>query len=185
MKFITNLFRSVRELPTKYPAVISAYIIYSYLFFVMIRFFIVAKRQDVDYYDVIEVFDALPFMWLLAMTLVKVIHIKTKLHESETQRIVKEQELQLKETQIGTMREVVLGMQHHINNPMAIIMLTIHKIKRTATLPQEINDHINSIEFESKRITKVLKEFSETHDYGVEQIGSTSSAMAVPGAKER
>jgi hypothetical protein len=83
------------------------------------------------------------------------------------------------------MREVVLGMQHHINNPMAIIMLTIHKIKRTTTLPQELNDHINSIEFESKRITKVLKEFSETHDYGVEQIGSTNSAMAVPGAKEQ
>lgn len=184
MKFLKGMITSITEIPTRYPAVISAYIIYSYLFFVMIRFFIVAKRQTVDFYDVIEVFDALPFMWLLAMTLVKVIYIKTDLHNSETQRIVKEQELHLKETQIETMRQVVLGMQHHINNPMAIIMLTLHKIKRTIQLSPELTEHINSIESESKRITKVLKDFSETHDYGVEQIGSTNSAMAVPGSKE-
>jgi len=130
---------------------------------------------------VIEVFDALPFMWLLAMTLVNVIHIRTKLHESETQRLLKEKELQVKETQIGTMREVVLGMQHHINNPIAIITLTLHKIKRSVSVSPELIEHLSSIESESKRITQVLKEYSQTNDYGVEQIGSTSSAMAVPG----
>jgi signal transduction histidine kinase len=181
MNYFKGLINSIKEIPAKYPAVISAYIIYMYLFFVMIRFFIVAKKQGVDFYDVIEVFDALPFMWLLAMTLVKVIHIRTRLHESETQRLIKEKELEVKETQMGTMREVVLGMQHHINNPMAIILLTIHKIKRTITISPELGEHIASIESESKRITQVLKDFSQTEDYGVEQIGTTTSAMAVPG----
>lgn len=180
MKTLLQLIRSIKELPAKYPAIISGYIIYLYLFIVMIRFFVVARTSEVTFYDVVEMFDALPFMWLLAMMLVKVIHIQTKLHESETQRIVKEQELQLKETQIITMREVVMGLQHQINNPLAIIMLTIHKVKRSLTMPQEMSADILSIEDESKRITKALKDFSVTQNYEVETIGQTTGTMAVP-----
>jgi len=184
MKAIVELSRSIKELPTKYPAVISGYIIYMYLFFVMIRFFIVARNTKVNIYDVLELFDALPFMWLLAMTLVKVIHIRTKLHESETQRIMDEQQLQLKETQIDTMREVVSGLQHHINNPLAIIMLTINKFRRSVPLPQAGIVDLNSIEKESKRIAQALKDFRETQNYQVQQVGTMIGAMAVPEKPE-
>jgi hypothetical protein len=180
MNAIVKLYRSLKEIPEKYPAVISGYIIYLYLFFVMIRFFVVAKSSKVNFYDVFEMFDALPFMWLLAMTLVKVIHIRTKLHESETQRILKDQELQLKETQIVTMKEVVLGLQHQVNNPLAIILLTIHTVKRCETLSPEMTGYIDSIEEESKRITQVLKEFSEMKKYEVEHIDKLLGAMAIP-----
>jgi len=175
-----TLFHSLRELPAKYPAVLSGYIIYLYLFIVMIRFFVEARTSTIDYYDVIEMFDALPFMWLLAMMLVKVINVRTQLHESETQRIFKEQELHIKETQIGTMREVVRGLQHQINNPLAIILLMIHRMKRSS-LSLDDSTSINTIEMESQRITQALKDFSETQKYETEQIGKTMGAMAIPG----
>ncbi|MFA6470270.1 MAG: histidine kinase dimerization/phospho-acceptor domain-containing protein [Bacteroidota bacterium] len=175
-----SLMQSLRELPAKYPAVLSGYIIYLYLFIVMIRFFVVARTSTIDYYDVIEMFDALPFMWLLAMMLVKVINVRTQLHESETQRIMKEQELQIKETQIGTMREVVRGLQHQINNPLAIILLMVHRMKRSP-LTLDDSTSINTIEMESQRINQALKDFSETQEYETEQIGKTLGAMAVPG----
>jgi signal transduction histidine kinase len=184
MKAIVGLSRSIRELPAKYPAVISGYIIYLYLFFVMIRFFIVARNSEVNFFNVLEMFDALPFMWFLAITLVKVIHFRTILHESETQRIMKEKELQIKETQIGTMREVVLGLQHQINNPLAVIILTIHKVRRSVPLSQEMIAHINSIEKESKRISQAVKDLSDTQNYVVEQIGKTLGTMAVPAKHE-
>lgn len=177
---ILSLLRSLKELPAKYPAVLSGYIIYLYLFIVMIRFFLTAKETTIDFYTVVEMFDALPFMWMLAMMLVKVIQINTQLHESETKRILNEQELEIKETQVNTMREMVLGVQHQINNPLAIIMLRIQKIKRSMTLPEEMKVQINSIAEESKRITQALKDFSETQNYISEQIGTTMGAMAVP-----
>ncbi len=184
MKTLIKLFRSIRELPTKYPAVISGYIIYMYLFMVMIRLFIIAKHTAVTVYDVLELFNALPFMWLLAMTWVKVLHIRARLHESETQRLIKEQELQTKETQLSTMREVVLGLQHQVNNPLAIIALTLGKVRRTVQLSQELTVDINSIEKESKRIAQVLKNFSETRKYEIEQVCNTIGAMAVPDKVE-
>jgi len=179
MKIFSELYRAIKVLPTKYPAVISGYIIYLYLFIVMIRFFVVAQHSEVTFYDVLEMFDALPFMWFLAITLVKVIHYRTILHESETQRMKKEKELQIKETQIGTMREVVLGLQHQINNPLAIIMLTIGKFRRTVTLQKDGIEHLNSIEKESKRISQAVKDFSEAQNYEVEQIGKNIGTMAV------
>ena len=180
MKTFLKFIRSVKSLPEKYPAIISGYIIYMYLFIVMIRFFIVAHRSTVGFYDVVEMFDALPFMWLLAMMLVKVITIKTKLHESETQRIMKEQELNIKETQISTMREVVTGLQHEINNPLAIILLRVHKVKQSLQLTPEMTTHIDSIGDESKRISQALRDFSATQNYEVEMIGKTIGAMAIP-----
>jgi len=180
MTAIIKLVHSIKEIPTKYPAIISGYIIYLYLFVVMMRFFYIAKHSSVNIYDALEMFDALPFMWLLAMTLVKVIHTRTKLHESETQRMMKERELEKKETQIDTMREVVKGLQHQVNNPLAIMMLTIHKVKRLLPPSPELVGDINSIEGELKRITQVLKDFSETEYYAAEQIGKTLGAMAIP-----
>lgn len=180
MKAIVKLYYDLKEIPAKYPAVISGYIIYMYLFIAMLRFFIVAKTKTLDFYDVIQMFDALPFMWMLAMMLVKVIQINTKLHESETLRIVDEQKLHIKETQVNTMREMVLGVQHQVNNPLAIIMLRIHKIQHSLVLPEEMTEQINSISEESKRITRVLKEFSETQIYEVEKISPTMGSMAIP-----
>lgn len=177
---IRSLLYALKELPAKYPAVLSGYIIYLYLFIVMIRFFLTAKETSIDLYTVIEMFDALPFMWMLAMMLVKVIQINTQLHESETKRILNEQVLEIKETQVNTMREMVLGVQHQINNPLAIIMLRIQKIKRSLNLPEEMSVQINSIAEESKRITQALKDFSETQHYVSEQIGISIGAMAVP-----
>jgi signal transduction histidine kinase len=180
MNTLKNLIRSVKELPAKYPAVISGYIIYLYLFIVMIRFFIVAKTSVISFYDIVEMFDALPFMWLLAMMLVKVIAIKTKLLESETQRMMKEQELHIKETQINTMREVVMGLQHQINNPLAVILLRIHKVKKSLLLSPEMVAHIDAIGDESKRISQALKDFSATQNYEAELIGKNIGSMALP-----
>jgi signal transduction histidine kinase len=119
-------------------------------------------------------------MWMLAMMLVKVIQINTQLHDSETKRMVSEKELEIKGTQLKTMREIVLGMQHQINNPLAIILLTIHKIRKSLVLPEEMTVQVNSIEKESKRINQVLKDFSETQIYEVEHIGTTMGSMAIP-----
>jgi signal transduction histidine kinase len=179
VKGIFGLFRSIRALPTSYPAVFSGYIIYMYLFSVMIRLFVLTRHTDVKFWDIVELFAALPFMWLLAMTWVKVLEIRTKLHESETQRSTKDHELQIKETQITTMREVVLGLQHQVNNPLAIITLTLGKVRRTIGLSNDMAEHVGSIEKESKRIAQAMKDFSQASDYEVEKVGNIIGRMAV------
>lgn len=180
MGTISSFVRSAKEIPSKYPAVIAGYIIYSYMFATIMRFFLTAKMSTVTYIDVIEMFDALPFMWLLAVTLVKVIEMRSKLHQSEMLRAEKEEELHMKETQMKTMQEVVMGLQHHINNPLAIVMLTINRIKRSAPESAEMISDITNAEESIKRITQTLKDFSESQNYEVEDVGPIIGTMAVP-----
>jgi len=180
MTSVRGLWHALKELPLKYPAVLSAYIIYGYLFMVMIRFFIIARSQTLSFYDIFEIFDAVPFLWMLAMMLVKVIEMRTMLHESEKSRLLGEQELEIRKTQVGTMREVVLGMQHHINNPLAIITLTLQKIKRTEPMSPGLAEGMERLEHETQRITQVLKDYGTTRDYDTEEIGRTDAVMAMP-----
>ncbi len=129
---ITGLWESIRNLPIKYPAIISGYIIYIYLFMTMIRFFIMAKHAQINFWDTVEIFDALPFMWLLALTLVKVIETRSKLADSETQRVLKERELQIRETQLKTM--------HDLKNPFAAISgfaTILHQDEKIQAMPDQ------------------------------------------------
>lgn len=110
---LAHLWLSIKGLPIRYPAVISGYIIYAYLFIAMIRFFITTQHAHMNFWDALEIFDALPFMWLLALTLVKVIDTKTLLHKSEQERALKDRELKIRETQLKSM--------HELKNPFTAI----------------------------------------------------------------
>jgi signal transduction histidine kinase len=163
----------------QYPAVLSGYIIYSYLFVSILRLFIKVRYYGGTLSDVYDIFSALPFMWLLSVSLVKVIDYRSKLHDSETRRMRSEKELHTKITQLETMHEVVLGLQHEVNNPLAIITLSIGQVKkygldnpRAPKLAESINDAV-------QRITKALKNLSETEHYEVEHIHADVGGMAV------
>ncbi|MBF8296615.1 MAG: hypothetical protein HW389_3160, partial [Bacteroidetes bacterium] len=76
------------------------------------RFFLKLKSGEITLYEIYETFDALPFMWLLASALVKIIDMRTKVHNIETERILNLRELEIKQTQLNTMHEVAKGFQH-------------------------------------------------------------------------
>ena len=180
VKRIRMLLQCLTNLGTKYPAVLSAYVIYSYLFISMIRLFLKVKFRTVQAGDFFDIFSALPFMWLLAVSLVKIIETRNTLHEIEKQRLLDSQQLQMKETQLATMKEVVRGLQHHINNPLAIISLSTTRLKRAAQCNRAILESADEIEYAYKRIGSALMGFSESISYDVEGIDPVVGNMAVP-----
>jgi hypothetical protein len=106
IKFLRSIPEYATAFFARYPAVLSGYIIYCYLFISIMRLFYKVKHSGATLVDAYDIFSALPFMWLLAVSLVKVIEYRTKLHENETQQLAREKELQLKDTQLKTMHEV-------------------------------------------------------------------------------
>jgi hypothetical protein len=180
MKYHKIFLSYIKEFFVKYPAVLSGYIIYSYLFVSIVRLFLKVKFADATLSDAYDIFSALPFMWLLAVSLVKVIEYRTKLHESETLWATKERELRLKEAKLQTMHEVVKGLQHQVNNPLAVITLLIGRTKRTLKdNPGAIRD-IESIEEYANNITQALKDFTAAQQYEVEHVGEVVGTIAVP-----
>lgn len=180
MKYLKLIIQQGREFFTKYPAVLSGYIIYGYLFLAIIRLFLKVKYGGARLSDAYDIFSALPFMWLLAVAMAKVIEVRTRLHESQTEIILHRDQLHLKETQLSTMKEVVRGLQHHVNNPLAIISLYLSRVKRRLANNQDGLEDVEQIEIASKRISAALADFSNAQRSEVEHMESVVGTIAVP-----
>jgi len=188
MKFIKKFYRQIKEFCIAYPAVLSGYFIYSYLFFAIMRYYLKVKTFGAENLDIVAIivdsFDAFPFMWLLSLALVKVIDIRTKFHKSEEQRLLVEREIQLQQTQLKTLQEVTRGVQHHINNPLAIISLSLGSARRAAKENSEVLHQLEVIDESVQRINNALSDFSKIKEYTVESAGHVVGNIASPTAKK-
>jgi hypothetical protein len=179
---LSTTLGSIKDLSAKYPAVLSGYIIYSYLFITMMHFYLKAKSRQLTLYEIYETFNALPFMWLLASALVKIIDVKTMFHNSEKKRLLSVRELETRQTQLDTMREVGKGFQHQINNPLAIISLALSSAKRAVAGNPVVLERMNLIEESAGRIKQAVIDFSGAQKYEVEHVGQVVGSMASPAS---
>jgi signal transduction histidine kinase len=174
MKYIKKIYQATKKYFIKYPAVLSGFFIYSYLLFCIVQYFIKIKsftdHSSFFLENIIDSFDAFPFMWLLSVALVKVIEVRTKLHESEAQRLITEKEKQLQQTQLKTLHEVTRGIQHHINNPLSIIMLSLGAAHKAASGHPKITHQLDTIAEEVNRIIAALSDFSKVSAYTVDSV---------------
>jgi signal transduction histidine kinase len=171
MKSIKKLFEKIRKFCISYPAFLSGFFIYSYLSLCIIQYFIKAKSFTIHIYDIIESFDAFPFMWFLSLTLVKIIDVRTKLLESEAQRLKVEQDIEIHQAQLKTLHEVTRGLQHHINNPLAIIKLALDPSRKAAENNPKVLHQLDVIDESVNRISAAMEEFAKAHEYTVESAG--------------
>jgi signal transduction histidine kinase len=187
MKSIKRMHEQAKAFFIAYPAVVSGFFIYSYLFLCILQYLFKVKSSSLFHSPVLtnifDSFDAFPFMWLLSVALVKVIDVRTKLHKSEEQRIFAEREKQFHQSQLKTLQEVTRGVQHHVNNPLAIITLALVPARRAAGENQELLHQLDTIDDAVKRITTALEDFSKIREYTVESGGPIVGDIVTPNVK--
>ena len=131
-------------------------------------FYIKFKHRHFGASDALQHFDTLLWMWILAYVLVKVIDLRQMLYKREKELLEQQHNIQLKETKIQTLREVIMTLKHEINNPLAIILGYTRLLKRQVAEPESVKN-IEEIEIASQRINHALKEFSAAQVYGVSE----------------
>lgn len=129
-------------------------------------FYIKFKSRHFGASDALRHFDTLLWMWILAYALVKVIELRERLHKREKEFLEQQHNIQLKETQIQTLHEVIMTLKHEINNPLAIILGYTRLLKKQVIEP-DAHKKIEEIETASQRINHALKEFSTAQVYEV------------------
>jgi signal transduction histidine kinase len=134
------------------------------------QFYLRAKAGPLQFYDIFVIFSALPFMWFLSVALVKVIEIRTKLQESENQRFIALKELELHQAQLETMQETVRALQHHINNPLTVIKLSMELARKASHENVDIDRSLTLAEKSVNRIQNALIGFSSAKQYQSESI---------------
>ena len=162
MKSFNSIWESFKHLTEKYPAVLSAYFLVGYSFISIVRLFVRAKKGSLYVEDVYDVFSALPFMWLLAMSIVKMMQERSKLRQAHLELARVNAEREITEIQLSALKEAEKALQHSINNPLAIIALSLSRLKRAVKFDHELVDETDDIECASKRIGSALCDFSRT-----------------------
>jgi hypothetical protein len=172
MKSFKNIYERTKAFCIKFPAFLSGLFICSYFLFCILQYFLKMKSslllQSELLTNIVESFDAFPFMVLLSVVLVKIMEERTKSHKSKEKRILAEHEKELYETQLKTLKEVTRLMKHHINNPLAIISLSIGPARKAAGDNQKVIHQLDIIDEALKRITTALVDFSKVRQYNGE-----------------
>jgi signal transduction histidine kinase len=178
---ITRLFHSARDFFIKHPALLSGYIIYAYFFITTMGFYKDLKETHFKSFNIIERFDALIWMWLLAVVLVKVIEYRHRLTEQERMRLEHQKELEIRTAQLATTHKMIRTLQHQINNPLSVILLYTQRALRKEPLNPAIHEALSEIKNSAERITNVLKEFAQAR--GVETVDSPVGDLITPSNK--
>jgi hypothetical protein len=162
MKSVKSAIESLKGLCEKYPAIVSGYFLVGYSFISIIRMLIKAKRGNLFIEDLYDVFSALPFMWLLAMSIVKIIHERSKLRQMQNELAREQLQRQISEIQLSAFKEAEKALQHRINNPLAVIALSLSRLKHAVQIDRDLLDETNDIECAYQKIGSVLSDFSRT-----------------------
>ncbi|MBP8976609.1 MAG: hypothetical protein KBG83_07825 [Bacteroidetes bacterium] len=151
----------------RYPAMLSGIIIYGYLFFAIVVFLLKFHHGGATLLDVVEMFDALPFLWLLAYSLVKIITLRNQYLESENKRLLADREVIVKETQLKTLHDVARAFRHRINTPLTIINFEVGFLKKKYSNDPNIRNTIATINEALDDITKASIEFAKATAYPI------------------
>ena len=154
----------VREFVTRYPAVLASYFIYGYYFISTLDFYVAFKKKHLGASETLSHFDTLLWMWALAWALVRVIELRERLNSKEKENVAHQHTIQLKETQLRTLNEVVTTLKHRINNPLAIILGYVRLAKKKS-IDQDVAKKLDEIEIAAQRINTTMKEFSIVRFY--------------------
>lgn len=153
-----------RDFVTRYPAVLASYFIYGYYFISTLDFYVAFKKRHLGASETLSHFDTLLWMWLLAWALVRVIELRERLTSKERENLAHQHTIQLKETQLRTLNEVVTTLKHRINNPLAIILGYVRLAKKKS-VDHDVAKKLDEIEIAAQRINTTMKEFSIVRFY--------------------
>jgi len=182
-RFIILLFEPLVKFFAQYPAVLSGYIIYLYFFFATLEFYQDVKTKAPGHiFGYFQNFDALLWMWLLAVALVKIIEYRSKVQEHTRREMMQRQELELKQTQLNTMHEVIRALQHDINNPLTIILAYLRRAEKAAAGAEEVQKNLAEVKLGAERIAKSLSDFAKARAYAT--IDSPVGPLAQPIADD-
>lgn len=178
-----TIYKPVRDYFIKHPALLSGYIIYAYFFITTMDFYRNFKEtHTVGILSTIEKFDALIWMWLLAVVLVKVIEYRNRLNSQERLRLEREKELEVKGAQLSTTHQMIRTLQHQINNPLTIILLYVQRALRKAENNQQDLEDLIMVKNGAERIATTLREFA--HAQSIETVDSPVGDLVTPSNKD-
>lgn len=156
---VRKLLRLLRDMAVRYPAILSAYLLYMYYLFVTLDFYKSFKAAHFSSSEFLTHFDALFWMWLLAFAFVKILAYREKNHLNEKLLFIQEQQASEAEWKCKRYQSLALELKTEVNEPIAIASRCVRTVRHQSRNGSGITSKLEAIDVQLSRVIRGLGGF--------------------------
>lgn len=158
---MANLFwrawNPTRDFLEKYSILVAAVVIYGYYLLTSIDLMenSATKKGFLDY---LLQFDSLILMWVIAAVFIRLQKYRKEKKEEETYRSKIQSEFERQRIHLQLLDEITALLQDNVNNPLAVISITSHTIRRKFENDDEILGWLDRIDSSLQRVHATIND---------------------------
>lgn len=141
----------------RYSIIVAAAVIYGYYLLTSIDL-LQHPNQKRGFLDYVLQFDSLIFMWIIAVVVIQLQKYRRERKDEERQRKDMELHFERQRIHMQVLDEVTELLQNNVNNPLAIISITTHTIRRKFEGDQEIMGWLDRIDASMQRVHAAIND---------------------------
>jgi signal transduction histidine kinase len=172
MNIFKKIWEKSKNVIDRFPLIFAGLAIYLYYLFTSVDLF-EHHDESRSFFDYILQFDSLFFMWLATAAFLQVQKYR-KAHSKEVERL-REVERVLDKQKIydQLLGDITMLLQDQVNNPLAVISVTSHEIRRKFEKDNEIMRWLDRIDGAVQRIENTVRDI---HAYEARKMIETTHA---------
>ncbi len=159
--------RSSLRLIQQYPVLFAGFFMLAFYVLATINFIHQMRAAAPDIFDYVFQFGGLVLIGVFGFMFIRMMGLQDELRHEVAVSHERKRELENRETQLRTLREVTLTLQDEINNPLAIISAHCVKLARQLSNERELRADLETIREAVKRIDNRLSHYSQLTEYKV------------------
>lgn len=174
MDGLKSLGNTIVSFLEKYSILVAAVVIYGYYVLTSVDLFQKAEERK-GFLDYLLQFDSLILLWIIAAVIIQLQKYKKHQRDEVEYRRRIELEFERQKIHFKLLDEITTLLQDNVNNPLAVISITSHSIRKKFESDDEILGWLDRIDASLQRIHVTIKDIKA---YQSQKIVETAT-MAV------
>jgi signal transduction histidine kinase len=175
-----NAWKKIRAFVEKYFILLAAVIIYAYYLITSIDFITKSGETKRSLLDFILQFDSLILLWVIAAVWIQLQKYRTSRKQEDEYRQKIQQEFERQRIHLQVLDEVTALLQDNVNNPLAVISITSHTIRKKFEEDSEIIAWLDRIDASLQRIHATINDIKA---YQTQKIIQDTTAITAEKPK--
>jgi signal transduction histidine kinase len=173
---VKSLWNQIIKFLDRYSIIVAAVVIYGYYLLTSIDL-LQQSAEKKSFLDYFLQFDSLILLWIIAVVVIQLQKYRKERKEEEEYRRKIELEFERQRIHLQLLDEITTLLQDNVNNPLAIISITTHTIRRKFESDEEVVQWLDRIDGSMQKIHATINDIKA---YQTQKIVQASTVPKPP-----
>ena len=176
MKSLSNTIVAFLD---KYSILVAAVVICGYYLFTSIDL-IGSENKHKGFVGYLLQFDSLILLWIIAAVVIQLQRYRRQQSEEQEYRRKIQHEFERQRIHLQLLDEITKLLQDNVNNPLAMISITSHSIRKKIDTDDEITGWLDRIDASLHRIHSTISDIKAHQTQRIVESGANAGIAAIP-----